>query len=80
MEQYRAWVIDDMVVRLIHHDQISLEHFVIDEQDEKRPCRLTDEGLKIFLNEYYRLMFKEKDNGNLDALFIKLKIMEKDIE
>jgi NhaP-type Na+/H+ and K+/H+ antiporter len=25
-------------------------------------------------------MFKEKDNGNLDTLFVKLKIIEKDIE
>jgi CRISPR-associated protein Cas1 len=80
MEQYRAWIVDDMVIRLIHHNQITLDHFVIDEHDAKLPCRLTDDGLKIVLNEYYRLMFKEKDNGNLDTLFVKLKIIEKDIE
>ncbi len=80
MEQYRSWIVDDMVVRMTQTQKLTLEHFAIDEQDDKRPCRMTDDGLKIFLNEYYRLMFKEKDNWNMDTEFIKLKIIEKNIE
>ena len=82
MEMYRAWIVDDMVIRLINKWKIKLDHFLVDESNEKRPVNLLDDGLKIFIEEYYKIIFKEKGSNEIpfENDFIKLKIIEKDFE
>ena len=82
MEMFRAWIIDDLVIRMIHKKQILKEHFIIDFEDEKRPVNLTDEWLKKFIWEYYRVIFKEKWTNSIpfENDFMKLKIIEKNLE
>ncbi len=82
MEMYRAWIVDDMVIRLINKEKINLDHFFVDEKNGKRPVTLLDDGLKIFIQEYYKVIFKEKwsDEIPFENDFLKLKIIEKNLE
>jgi len=49
MEMFRAWIVDDLVVKLIRRKKITKDHFLIDEDDEKKPVYIKDDGLKLFL-------------------------------
>lgn len=82
MEMFRAWIVDDMVIRLLHHEKLTASDFYIDEQNEQRPVFLCEEGLKLFLEEYYKVMFKQKGSWEIpfENDFIKLKIIEKTLE
>lgn len=53
--------IDRLVFRLINKNQIKLFHF---EYKAKEICYLNKEGIKIFLNEYEKLMVKSVKIGN----------------
>ncbi len=54
MEEWRAPIIDSMVLSLLSHREIRLEHFT---RSEERPgIFLTNEGRKIFLRAYERKM------------------------
>jgi|GEM_PF-1449230 len=79
MEMYRAWIVDDLVVRLTQKETMKAEHFFINTSDEKRPVLLTDEGLKIFIDEYYKCVFSKSDEENFGN-YKKLSLIEKDIE
>lgn len=80
MEMFRARVVDDMVIRVINKGSINLEHFILLEDEESRPVYFTDEWLPKFLNEYYKTVFKKKDDFNIRNKFVKLKIIEQAIE
>ena len=81
MEMYRAWIIDDLVIRLLKTEKILISHFYINENNEQRPCLFLDDGLKIFLNAYYQTIFKEKSSDiSFGNNFIKLKMIEKNLE
>ena len=77
---FRARVVDDMVIRVINKEAIVPEHFILLEDEESRPVYFTDEGLPKFLNEYYKTVFKKKDDFNLRNKFLRLRIIEKEIE
>jgi CRISPR-associated protein Cas1 len=49
MEEFRALIVDATVLKLIFKQGISLSHFVMDDQADL-PCRMTDEGRKIFIH------------------------------
>jgi CRISPR/Cas system-associated endonuclease Cas1 len=82
MEMYRARIVDDLVIRLIHKQKIQPSHFICNEKNVERPVLLLDEGIKIFLEEYYRVIFKERGTGEIpyENDFLKLKIIEKNLE
>ncbi|UFX83266.1 CRISPR-associated endonuclease Cas1 [Candidatus Absconditicoccus praedator] len=80
MEMYRAWIVDDMVLRILENGKIRLENFEIIEDNSKRPVLLDDDGLKAFLSEYYKTIFKGKDEMSIHNTMKKLKIIEKNIE
>jgi len=82
MEMFRAWIVDDLVIRLTITWKIQHLHFLINEDDEKRPCLMLDEWLRIFLESYYNTIFKEKWSWELSYMndFVKLKVIEKNLE
>lgn len=80
MEMFRARVVDDMVIRVINKEAIIPEHFILLEDEEARPVYFTDEWLPKFLNEYYKTVFKKKDDFNIRNKFLRLKTIEKEIE
>ncbi len=80
MEMFRARIVDDMIIRLINKNAIISEHFIVIEDENPRPVYFTDDGLPKFLNEYYKTVFKKKDDFNIRNKFLKLKIIEKEIE
>lgn len=81
MEMFRAWVVDDLVVKLIRREKIKKDDFWIDEENEKRPVFFEDNWLKLFLWEYYKAIFKKwNDEFEIENKFLKLKIIEKNIE
>lgn len=80
MEMYRARIVDDLVVRLAKSEKMKTSHFLYDIENEKRPVFMTDEWLHIFIWEYYKTVFKEKDEQSFENQFVKLKIIEKEIE
>lgn len=79
MEMYRSWIIDDMIVRILNKSAINLEHFFINTKDEKRPVLFTQEGLHIFLWEYYKSVFSKSEEENFWN-YKKLSLIEKDLE
>lgn len=50
MEEWRAVLIDSVVLSLVQGNEISKEHFIKDE--ETKGVYLTNEGMKIFLKKY----------------------------
>lgn len=82
MEMFRAWIVDDLVLRLLINKKMSLDDFYVDEENIKRPVLLGDEGLKVVLEEYYKVIFKQKGISEIpyENDFIKLKIIEKTLE
>jgi len=81
MEMFRAWIVDDLVVKLIRRNKITKDQFLIDDEEEKRPVYIKDEWLKLFLWEYYKAIFKKwNDEFEIENKFLKLKIIEKNIE
>ncbi len=81
MEMFRAWVVDDLVVKLIRREKIDKKQFIIDEDEEKRPVYFKDEWLKLFLWEYYKAIFKKWNyEFEIENKFLKLKIIETNIE
>lgn len=53
--------IDRLVFRMINKQQIKTDHF---EYKENGACYLNKEGIKIYLNEYEKLMEKSIKIGN----------------
>jgi len=43
MEMFRAWIVDDLVVKLIRRNKITKDQFLIDDEEEKRPVYIKDE-------------------------------------
>lgn len=80
MEMYRAWIVDDMILKIIENWKIKLENFQIIEENPKRPVLLDDDWLKIFLTEYYKTIFKWKDEMSIHNTMKKLKTIEINIE
>lgn len=80
MEMFRAWTVDDIVLRLVLNKKITPDMFIIDEDDESRPCNMDDEALRIFIWAYYNAMFKEQDSVDYENDFKKLKYIELEIE
>jgi len=78
MEMFRAWIVDDLVIRLIRTEKITLDMFYHDKETEA--CLFTQEGLSIFLEAYYSTMFREKDHDIAGKEIIKIKILERTIE
>ncbi len=79
MEMYRAWIIDDLIIRILWKWSITKQHFFINENDEKKPVLFTEEWLKIFINEYYKTMFSKADEENFWN-YKKLTYIEKNVE
>jgi len=79
MEMYRAWIVDDLVVRISQKEAMDESHFFINTNDEQRPILITDEWLQIFLSEYYKTVFSKEDEENLWN-YKKLSLIEKDLE
>jgi CRISPR/Cas system-associated endonuclease Cas1 len=82
MEMYRARIVDDLIIRLLYRKKMQISHFICDEKNEERPVFLSDEGIKIFLSEYYKVIFKERGSAEIpyENDFLKLKIIEKNLE
>jgi len=80
MEMYRSWIVDDLVIRMTHTQKMDICHFFIDKDNEKRPVLLTDDWLKLFIEEYYKTMFRSKESFSPWVEFIKLKMIEKNLE
>jgi CRISPR/Cas system-associated endonuclease Cas1 len=43
MEMYRAWIIDDLVIRITQKEAMDESHFFINTKDIERPVLITDE-------------------------------------
>ena len=80
MEMYRSWIVDDLVVRMTQTGKMHPDHFYIHEENEKRPVLLSDEWLRIFIDQYYKTVFKSKESDIAGKEFIKLKMIEKNLE
>ena len=79
MEMYRAWIIDDMVIRILKKWSITEDDFFKNTLDERKPVSLTEEWLKKFLSEYYKTVFSKADEEQFWN-YKKLSIIEKNIE
>lgn len=80
MEMFRSWIVDDLVVRMTQTQKMNLTHFHIDQSNEARPVLLTDDGLRLFIDQYYKTVFKQKEWVSAGVEFIKLKMVEKNME
>jgi len=80
MEMFRSRIVDDLIVRITQSEKMNLEHFHIDESNEKRPVLLTDDGLRLYIDQYYKTVFKSKEADIAWTEFIKLKMIEKSLE
>ena len=66
MEEWRAVIVDSVVLSLIQGNEIRAEHFTKDEDGEG--ILITNEGMKIFINKYeskLRTSIKYIDNINM---------------
>ena len=79
MEMYRAWIVDDLVIRITQKGAMNESHFFINTKDESRPVLITDEWLQIFLSEYYKTVFSKADEEDFWN-YKKLSLIEKDLE
>lgn len=79
MEMYRAWIIDDLVIRITQKEAMDESHFFINTKDIERPVLITDEWLQIFLSEYYKTVFSKSDEESFWN-YKKLSLIEKDLE
>lgn len=80
MELFRSWIIDDLVIRLIHTEKIKEDMFMILEEWNVKNCIINDEWLEIFIKNYYTTVFKEKWDEFLKNNFLKIRYIEKTIE
>jgi len=78
MEMYRAWIIDDLVIRILNKKALTKEHFFINTENEKRPVFITQEWIEIFIREYYKTILKKSDEQNFWN-YKKLKMIEENI-
>jgi len=78
MEMYRAWIVDDLVIRLLNRWVINKENFFINKENEQRPVLLTQEWLEIFIREYYKVILRKSDEENFWN-YKKLRIIEENI-
>jgi len=79
MEMYRSRIIDDMIIRILNKWSINNEHFFINTKDNNKPVLFTQEGLYIFLWEYYKTVFSKSEEENFWN-YKKLSLIEKDLE
>ena len=81
MEMFRAWVVDDLVLKVLRKNIIEKDDFIIDKHSQT-PVLLTDDGLKKFIDAYYKEVFKKSEYDNvLDGTkWVKLKYLEKTLE
>ena len=82
MEMFRAWIVDDLIIRLLTTNKIQISDFIINSDDDQHPCLMSDEWLKVFIDAYYQTIFKEKNLWDMDFNnnYVKLKIIEQTIE
>ena len=81
MEMFRAWIVDDLVLKVLRNNDIEKDDFIIDRHSQT-PVLLTEEGLRKFIWRFYKEVFKKQDEENVmfGENWIKLKHMEKTLE
>ncbi len=81
MEMFRAWIVDDLVLKVIWNSDIVWEDFII-ERHSQTPVLLTDDWLRKFINSYYKFVFKKSTDDNVlsGEDWVKLKYIEKTLE
>jgi len=81
MEMFRAWIVDDLVLKVLRNNDITKDDFIIDRHSQT-PVLLTEEGLRKFIWKFYKEVFKKEEQE--DVMFgenwIKLKHIEKTLE
>ena len=81
MEMFRAWIVDDLVLKVLRKNIIEKDDFIIDRHSQT-PVLLTEDGLRKFIEQYYKDVFKKSEYDNvLDGTkWVKLKYVEKTME
>ncbi len=81
MEMFRAWMVDDLVLKVIDRWDITFDDFIIDRHSQT-PVLLTEDWLRKFIQSYYQFVFKKSTYDNVfdGSKWIKLKYVEKTLE
>ena len=81
MEMFRAWIVDDLVLKVLRNNLIGKDDFIIDRHSQT-PVLLTEDGLRKFISKYYQEVFKKSVEDNvLDGTkWVKLQYVEKTLE
>ena len=69
MEEWRAVIVDSMVLGLVHHKEIKAEHFFI--KDDRPGIFLSREGRAIFLRAFEKRMRQENKYMDVDLSYRK---------
>ncbi len=78
---FRAWIVDDLVLKVIWNNDIVWEDFIIDRHSQT-PVILSEDWLRKFIDKYYKFVFKKstKDDVISSEGWLKLKHIEKTLE
>lgn len=69
MEEWRAVIVDSMVLGLVHHKEIKAEHFFT--KDDRPGIFLSREGRAIFLRAFEKRMRQENKYMDVDLSYRK---------
>ena len=81
MEMFRAWIVDDIVLKVLKKWVITDDDFIIDKHSIT-PVLLTEDWLKKFIDLFYKTVFKQSEYDNVldGSKWVKLKYLEKTLE
>ena len=81
MEMFRAWIVDDLVLKVLRNNIIEKDDFIIDRHSQT-PVLLTEDGLRKFVSNYYKEVFKKSVEDNIldGTKWVKLQYVEKTLE
>lgn len=81
MEMFRAWIVDDLVLKVLRNNIVEKDDFIIDRHSQT-PVLLTEDGLRKFVSNYYKEVFKKSVEDNIldGTKWVKLQYVEKTLE
>ena len=81
MEMFRTWIVDDLVLKVLRNNIVEKDDFIIDRHSQT-PVLLTEDGLRKFVSNYYKEVFKKSVEDNIldGTKWVKLQYIEKTLE